>query len=42
MAARHRLEKSMHILINKILSFSGFSCMQNQILVLFLSFVVLE
>ena len=42
MAARRRLEKSMHILINRILSFYGFSCMQNQILVLFLSFSVLE
>ena len=42
MAARRRLEKSMHILINRILSFYGFSCMQNQTLVLFSSFIVLE
>ena len=42
MAARRRLEKSMHILINGILSFYGFSCMQNQTLVLFSSFILLE
>ena len=42
MAARRRLEKSMYILINGILSYYGFSCMQNQTLVLFLSFILLE
>ena len=42
MAARRRLEKLMHILINRILSFYGFSCMQNQTLELFSSFIVLE